>query len=96
MPGAFAYLARKIHGERADQFLGHVYSGDLPDSICSVLRDRYLKSRVAGSARNANLASQMGLALMIKAFNAHLRGTTINKFNLRMTDGEAYPQIVKA
>lgn len=94
VPAAFAFLARQQHAQRADEFLMHVYSGDLPDSICSVLRDRYLKSRV-GSTRNANLPSQLALALMIKAFNAHAKGGAFSKFGLKMQDGEAFPQIVK-
>ncbi len=93
VPSAFAFLARRNFGQRADEFLMHVYSGDQPDGITSILRDRYLKSRV-GTTRNANLPSQMALALMIKAFNVSVKGTTLSKSALRMQDGEAYPQIM--
>jgi hypothetical protein len=89
VPGAFLVLARREHGEKADAFLMHVYTGNLPDSACALLRDRFLKSRVSSAS---SLPSQYALALMIKAFNAHIKNSKVG--TLKMVDGESFPKII--
>lgn len=90
--GAFYFLARKIHGQqRVEEYLNHVYSGDMPDSICNVLRERFLRERLALKS----MYPQTGLGLLIKAFNWHYSGAKVAKHGLRMADGESFPEIVK-
>lgn len=90
--GAFYFLAKQLHGQqRVEEYLHHVYSGDLPDSICTVLRERFIKERLTLKP----MYPQTGLGLFIKAFNTHFLGAKVNKFGLRMTDGEAFPTLLK-
>jgi hypothetical protein len=89
-PAAFYYLAKPLHGQqRVEEFLNHVYSGDLPESACSVLRDRFMRERMSLKS----MYPQTGLALMIKAFNVHYLGVKIARNGLRMADGDSYPEI---
>lgn len=91
-PGAFHFLCEPAHGQRSEEFLNHVYSGDLPDSICWTLRERFMKERLEG---HSPMPAQFGLALLIKAFNLHYTGEKYSKHGFRMADGEAFPEIVK-
>lgn len=89
---AFEFLCEQMHGQRSEEFLNHVYSGDLQESVCWTLRERFTKARLDSQLP---MPPQMGLALFIKAFNSHYTGIKVTKFGMRMTDGELYPEIVK-
>jgi hypothetical protein len=87
---AFQFLCEPRHGERSEAFLNHVYTGDLPESITFVLRERFTKHRM--EVKGA-MPAQAGLALLIKSFNMHYTGAKFNRYGLRLEDGEAFPEI---
>lgn len=91
-PSAFHFLCEPLHGQRSEEFLNHVYSGDLPESISYLLRERFMRARLEAQQM---ITGQMGLALFIKAFNLHYSGSKASKATMRMIDGEAFPEIVK-
>jgi len=84
----FAVLARRLQGEKADAFLHHLYLGDVTSGVTFDLREKLLRMR----GQKAKYPRQYTLALLIKAFNAYLKGTKLS--DIRIRDGEPFPRIV--
>jgi hypothetical protein len=94
---AFLYRAGVIDLDAADRFAESLHTGanlGLDDPVRR-LRDRMMTER-AYVRKSARDQQAIDLALMVKAWNLWMRGTTLKQLSWRPSAGEAFPDMLDA